>query len=77
MGMNRAWRPSFPARTGPAHIDNFRNTVMVMVTLAYLAVRGVHVYPLAKFALAVVVTVPICFALAAGIRRLPLARRIL
>ncbi len=34
-------------------------------------------YPLLKFALVSLILVPLCFLLAAGIRRLPGARRIL
>jgi hypothetical protein len=48
--------------------------VLILLTLA---VRDIRLYPLLKFALAVLVAVPLCFALAAGIRRLPLVRRIL
>jgi glucan biosynthesis protein C len=48
-----------------------------VVILFALAARDIRLYPLLKFALAAVVTVPLSFVLAAGIRRLPLARRIL
>jgi hypothetical protein len=48
-----------------------------VLVLFALAVRNVSVYPLLKFALAAPVTVPLCFVLGSGIRRLPLARRIL
>lgn len=42
-----------------------------------LAVRNVTIYPLLKFVVVSLVAVPLCFALGAAIRRLPLARRIL
>jgi glucan biosynthesis protein C len=48
----------------------------VIIFLA-LAMRKIDLYPLVKFALAVLVAVPLCFALANVIRKLPLARRIL
>ena len=48
-----------------------------IVILFTLAVRDVRLYPLLKFALAALIVVPLCFALAAALRRLPLARRIL
>jgi peptidoglycan/LPS O-acetylase OafA/YrhL len=48
--------------------------VLVFLTLA---IRNITLYPLLKFALAVLIAVPLCFALASFVRRLPLARRIL
>jgi surface polysaccharide O-acyltransferase-like enzyme len=48
----------------------------VLVLLA-LAIRSIILYPLLKFALAVLIAVPLCFALGDFIRQLPLARRIL
>lgn len=48
--------------------------VLIVLTLA---VRDIQLYPLLKFALAALVTIPLCFTLAAGIRRVPLARRVL
>jgi glucan biosynthesis protein C len=48
-----------------------------VIILFALAVRDIRLYPLLKFALAAGVTVPLSFVLAAGVRRLPLARRIL
>jgi len=48
----------------------------VTVLLA-LAIRHITLYPLLKFALAVFIAVPLCFALGNFIRQLPLARRIL
>ncbi|MGD8500621.1 MAG: hypothetical protein PVJ86_08225 [Phycisphaerales bacterium] len=48
--------------------------VLVFFTLA---IRNITVYPLLKFALVAIVTVPLCFVLASVVRRLPLARRIL
>lgn len=48
-----------------------------VIILGALAVRHVSMYPLLEFALVSLVLVPLCFLLAAGIRRLPGARRIL
>ncbi|MBN2133018.1 MAG: acyltransferase family protein [Sedimentisphaerales bacterium] len=48
--------------------------VLILLTLA---VRDLRLYALLKFALVVAIAVPLCFALAAAIRRLPAARRIL
>ena len=48
-----------------------------IIILVTLAIRNVTLYPLLKFALAVVLSVPLCFALANVIRKLPLARKIL
>ncbi len=49
---------------------------VVIVAIAY-AVRDVAIYPLAKWALVVLVAVPLCFALSAPTRKLPYADRIL
>ena len=48
-----------------------------VVVLVAIAIRNISLYPLLKFALAVLIAVPLCFALANVIRQLPLARRIL
>ena len=48
-----------------------------IIILVALAIRTITLYPLLKFALAVVLSVPLCFALANVIRKLPAARRIL
>ncbi len=48
-----------------------------VIILVALAIRNVMLYPLLKFALAVLISVPLCFALANVIRKLPAARRIL
>ncbi len=48
-----------------------------VIIIGALAVRGVTLYPLLKFAVVSLILIPLCFALAAGIRRLPAARRIL
>jgi surface polysaccharide O-acyltransferase-like enzyme len=48
-----------------------------VVVLVAIAIRNINLYPLLKFALAVLVAVPLCFFLANVIRKLPLARRIL
>lgn len=47
------------------------------LVLLALAIRSITLYPLLKFALAVLIAVPLCFALGNFIRQLPLARRIL
>ena len=48
-----------------------------VVVLLTLALCGLRLYPLLKFALALLVIVPVCFGLASVIRKLPVARRIL
>lgn len=48
----------------------------LIVGLAFV-LRDVDVYPLLKFALAMLLAVPLCFSSAALVRRLPLARQIL
>jgi len=48
-----------------------------VVVLVTLAMRNISLYPLLKFALGVVIAVPLCFALANFIRQLPLTKRIL
>jgi len=48
-----------------------------IIILFALAVRGLHLYPLLKFAVAAIVTIPITFVIANVLRQLPLARRIL
>lgn len=48
-----------------------------VIILVALAIRGITLQPLPKFALAVLISVPLCFGLSNVIRKLPLARRIL
>jgi len=48
-----------------------------VVVLVSLAIRNISLYPFLKFALAVLIAVPLCFALGNFIRQLPLAKRIL
>jgi fucose 4-O-acetylase-like acetyltransferase len=48
----------------------------VLVFVA-IVIRNINLYPLLKFALAGLIAVPLCFALANFIRQLPLAKRIL
>jgi len=48
-----------------------------IIILVALAIRSITLYPLMKFALAVMISVPVCFGLSNIIRKLPLARRIL
>ena len=48
----------------------------VIIIFAY-SIRNIHIYPLLKFPLAVLISVPLCFALGYFLRQLPLARRIL
>jgi fucose 4-O-acetylase-like acetyltransferase len=48
-----------------------------VIILVAIAIRNISLYPLLKFPLAVIIAVPLCFALASVIRKLPLARRIL
>jgi len=48
-----------------------------VVVFVAIALRNISLYPLLKFALAALIAVPLCFALANFIRQLPLAKRIL
>lgn len=48
-----------------------------VVILVAIAIRNFSLYPLLKFALAVMISMPLCFGLGNIIRELPLARRIL
>jgi hypothetical protein len=48
-----------------------------VITTAAVLAAGVMLYPLAKFAVAAVVLVPLCFVLAAGLRRIPYFDRVL
>jgi glucan biosynthesis protein C len=48
-----------------------------IIILFALAIRDLHLYPLLKFAVAALVTIPVTFALANLLRQLPLARRVL
>ena len=63
------------AAAGASYTVHIIHTAVVI--LLTLAVRNIQIYPLLKFALMALVTIPLCLTLAAGIRRLPLARRIL
>jgi len=48
-----------------------------IIILFALAVRNLPLYPLLKFAMVALVTIPVSFALANVLRQLPLARRVL
>jgi len=48
-----------------------------VVILVAIAIRNISLYPLLKFALAIMISMPLCFGLGNIIRKLPLARRIL
>jgi peptidoglycan/LPS O-acetylase OafA/YrhL len=48
-----------------------------VTVLVALAIRHIRLYPLLKFALAVLIAVPLCFVLGNFIRQLSLVRRIL
>jgi len=48
-----------------------------IIILFALAVRNLHLYPLLKFAVVALVTIPVAFAIANLLRKLPLANRIL
>ena len=50
--------------------------IPIIVFLA-LALRGIHPEQLLKFGLAAIIGVPLCFAVAYLVRRIPLAARIL
>ena len=68
------------ARTGKAMSASAYTAYIIhapVVVLVTLAMRNISLYPLLKFALAVLIAVPLCFSLANFIRQLPLAKRIL
>jgi surface polysaccharide O-acyltransferase-like enzyme len=71
---NRQGRVAKEASAGSYTAYIIHAPVLILFTLA---VRDVRIYPLLKFALVALVTVPMTFALGAVVRRLPLARRIL
>jgi len=48
-----------------------------VIVLLALAVRGIHLYPLLKYAVVALIAIPACFVLAGMVRRLPAAQRIL
>jgi len=48
-----------------------------IIVLFTLAVRGIHLYPLLKYAMVALVIIPACFLLASLVRKLPAAQRIL
>ena len=48
-----------------------------VVVLVAIAIRNISLYPLLKFALAIMISMPLCFGLGNIIRKLPLARKIL
>ncbi len=48
-----------------------------VITFMALAAAGLMIYPLAKFALATLVAIPLCFALAGLVRRLPYIEKVL
>src|SRR5215831_16547572 len=49
---------------------------VVLVGFAY-AFHVVTLYPLLKWGIAVVVTIPLCFLISSGVRRIPLVNRVL
>jgi glucan biosynthesis protein C len=48
-----------------------------VIVLLALALRGIHLEPLLKFSLAAIIGVPLCFAVAYLVRKIPLMDRIL
>ena len=48
---------------------------VVLVGFAY-AFHAVALYPLLKWAIAVLITIPLCFLISSGIRRIPLVNRV-
>lgn len=49
---------------------------VIIVSLA-VAFQGVHLYPLLKYGILVLISVPLCFVVSQGVRQIPYARRIL
>ena len=72
--LNRQGRLSQAASAGAYTAYIIHGPVIILVALA---IRSITLCPLLKFTLAVLISVPLCFALSNVIRKLPLARRIL
>jgi glucan biosynthesis protein C len=51
--------------------------VLVIVVISAIVLQGIILYPLLKFALAAVITVPLCWGLAYLVRKIPLADTVL
>jgi len=51
--------------------------VLIIVVVTAILLRGIVMYPLLKFSLAAVITVPLCWGVAYLVRKLPFADRIL
>jgi peptidoglycan/LPS O-acetylase OafA/YrhL len=51
--------------------------VLVIVLVTAMLLEGIKMYPLLKFSLAAVITVPLCWGVAYLVRKLPFADRIL
>lgn len=50
---------------------------LILVCVAEYALGSLHLYPLLKFALAMLISIPLCFVSAYFLRKLPLVRKIL
>jgi glucan biosynthesis protein C len=72
--LNRQGKPARAASASAYTAYVIHAPVIILVAVAF---RNINLYPLVKFALVVLVAVPLCFALSNVIRKLPLARRIL
>jgi peptidoglycan/LPS O-acetylase OafA/YrhL len=72
--LNRQARLAKEMSAGAYTVYIIHAPVLVFFTLA---IRHIDFYPLLKFAVVVIVTIPLCFAVGGFIRRLPLAKRIL
>jgi len=48
-----------------------------VIILVAIAIRNISLYPILKFAFAILIAVPLCFAIGNIVRKMPLARRIL
>ena len=51
--------------------------VLVIVVVTAIVLQGIMMYPLLKFSLAAVITIPLCWGVAYLVRKIPLANRIL
>jgi glucan biosynthesis protein C len=72
--LNRQGKPAQAASASAYTAYVIHAPVIILVAIA---IRSISLYPLLKFALAVLIAVPLCFALSNVIRKLPLASRIL
>jgi glucan biosynthesis protein C len=72
--LNKQGKPAKAASASAYTAYVVHAPVIILVAVAF---TNINLYPLLKFALAVLIAVPLCFGISNVIRKLPLARRIL